>query len=87
LYPPGQESIARVNSKLPPSNLSLLQHKFALSTVQTLNGPNLADSHCISTGKIVADVRLIFSNCVAFEIRFTDPRALYQVGLPFMAGN
>jgi bromodomain-containing factor 1 len=104
----------RVNGELPPSNLSVSQHKFALSTIRTLKklkdatpfrfpvdaealkiphylqvikhpmdfstierklmasnpvkpDPNLANPRYISADEFVADVRLIFSNCVTFN--------------------
>jgi len=112
--PPGQESAAHVNGELPPSTLSVSQHKFALSTIRTLKkmkdatpfrspvdpealniphylqiikhpmdfstierkllasnpvkpDPTAANPRYISADEFVADVRLIFSNCVTFN--------------------
>ena len=112
---PGQESIAHMHGELPPSTLSVLQHKFTLSTIRTLKklkdvtpfcspvdpealkiphtlqiiikhsmdfstieckllasnpvkpDTNTANPHYISTDDFVANVRLIFSNCVTFN--------------------
>lgn len=112
--PPGQESAAHINGELPPSTLSVSQHKFALSTIRTLKkmkdatpfrfpvdpealkiphylqiikhpmdfstierkllasnpakpDPNPANPRYSSADEFVADVRLIFSNCVTFN--------------------
>ncbi|KAI0005490.1 Bromodomain-containing protein [Russula compacta] len=111
---PGQESATRVNGELPPSTLSVSQHKFALSTIRTLKkmkdatpfrspvdpealkiphylqiikhpmdfstierkllasnpvkpDPSPANPRYISADEFIADVRLIFSNCVTFN--------------------
>jgi len=113
-HAPGQESAAPVNGELPPSTLSLSQHKFALSTIRTLKkmkdatpfrfpvdpealkiphylqiikhpmdfstierkllasnpvkpDPNPSNPRYVSADEFVADVRLIFSNCVTFN--------------------
>jgi bromodomain-containing factor 1 len=112
--PPGQESPAHINGELPPSTLSVSQHKFALSTIRTLKkmkdatpfrfpvdpealkiphylqiikhpmdfstierkllasnpakpDPNPVNPRYGSADQFVADVRLIFSNCVTFN--------------------
>ena len=112
--PPGQESAPHINGELPPSTLSVSQHKFALSTIRTLKkmkdatpfrfpvdpealkiphylqiikhpmdfstierkllasnpakpDPNPANPRYGSADEFVADVRLIFSNCVTFN--------------------
>ena len=103
-----------VNGELPPSTLSVSQHKFALSTIRTLKkmkdavpfrfpvdpealkiphylqivkhpmdfstierkllasnpvkpDPNPSNPRYLSADEFVADVRLIFSNCVTFN--------------------
>jgi bromodomain-containing factor 1 len=113
-HAPGQESAAPVNGELPPSTLSLSQHKFALSTIRTLKkmkdatpfrspvdpealkiphylqiikhpmdfstierkllasnpvkpDPNPSNPRYVSADEFVADVRLIFSNCLTFN--------------------
>ncbi|KAH9075819.1 hypothetical protein EDB83DRAFT_2515499 [Lactarius deliciosus] len=110
----GQETVAHVNGELPPSTLSVAQHKFALSTIRTLKklkdaapfrfpvdpealkiphylqvikhpmdfstierklmaanpvkpDPNLANPRYLGADEFIADVRLIFSNCVTFN--------------------
>jgi bromodomain-containing factor 1 len=110
----GQEMATRVNGELPPSTLSVSQHKFALSTIRTLkklkdatpfrlpvdpealNIPhylqiikhpmdfstielklmasnplkpdlNSANPRYLNADEFIADVRLIFSNCVTFN--------------------
>jgi hypothetical protein len=112
--PPGEEPAAHINGELPPSTLSVSQHKFALSTIRTLKkmkdatpfrfpvdpealkiphylqiikhpmdfstierkllastpakpDPNPANPRYSSADEFVADVRLIFSNCVTFN--------------------
>ncbi|KAH9043727.1 hypothetical protein EDB85DRAFT_2138423 [Lactarius pseudohatsudake] len=111
---PGQETVAHVNGELPPSTLSVAQHKFALSTIRTLKklkdaapfrfpvdaealkiphylqvikhpmdfstierklmaanpvkpDTNLANPRYLGADEFIADVRLIFSNCVTFN--------------------
>jgi bromodomain-containing factor 1 len=108
------ETSARVNGELPPTTLSVSQHKFALSTIRTLKklkdatpfrlpvdpealniphylqiikhpmdfstierkllaanplkpDPNPANPRYLSADEFIADVRLIFSNCVTFN--------------------
>ncbi|KAF8273774.1 Bromodomain-containing protein [Lactarius quietus] len=111
---PDQETVTHVNGDLPPSTLSVAQHKFALSTIRTLKklkdaapfrfpvdpealkiphylqvikhpmdfstierklmaanpvkpDSNPANPRYLAADEFIADVRLIFSNCVTFN--------------------